>query len=116
MPCSLRLRSHAGSGIARKNAARPCAESDGPEIWRHDGKERPRTTLLSAQTAPPGRGWLAHRRSGVLRICCKIFTKPNGSLIVAAVVFKFRPSLLQKFVCTLAAAPLLCVAAEDATP
>jgi hypothetical protein len=50
------------------------------------------------------------------KICSTIFTKPNGSLIVAAVVFKFRPSLLQKFVCTLAAAPLLCVAAEDAAP
>ena len=42
------------------------------------------------------------------------FTKPNGSVIVAAVVFKFHRSLLQKWVCALVAAPLLCVAGEDA--
>src|SRR5512133_977684 len=42
------------------------------------------------------------------------FTKPNGSVIVAAVVFKFHRSLLQNLVCALVAAPLLCVAAEDA--
>ena len=42
------------------------------------------------------------------------FTKPNGSVIVAAVVFKFHRSLLQKLVCALVAAPLLCVVAEDA--
>ena len=43
------------------------------------------------------------------------FTKPNGSVIVAAaVVFKFHLSLLQKLVCALVGAPLLCVAAEGA--
>jgi Protein of unknown function (DUF2891) len=42
------------------------------------------------------------------------FTKPNGSVIVAAVVFKFHRSLLQKLVCALVAAPLLCAVAEDA--
>jgi hypothetical protein len=35
-------------------------------------------------------------------------------VIVAAVVFKFHRSLLQNLVCALVAAPLLCVAAEDA--
>jgi hypothetical protein len=43
-----------------------------------------------------------------------IFTNPNGSVIVAAVIFKLHASLLQKFVCALVATPLLCVAAEDA--
>ena len=51
-------------------------------------------------------------------IRCKIrsttFTKPNGSVIVAAVVFKFHPSLLQKFTCAVVAAPLLCVQTENA--
>jgi hypothetical protein len=36
-------------------------------------------------------------------------------VIVAAVAFNFHPSRLQKFVCTIVAAPLLCVVAEDAT-
>ena len=31
------------------------------------------------------------------KIRSTIFTKPNGSVIVAAVVFKFHLSLLQKF-------------------
>jgi len=35
-------------------------------------------------------------------------------VIVAAVVFKFHSSLLQKFVCSLVAAPLLCVVGKDA--
>jgi hypothetical protein len=35
-------------------------------------------------------------------------------VIIAAVVFKFHRSLLQKWVCALVAAPLLCVAGEDA--
>ena len=48
------------------------------------------------------------------KIRSTIFTKPNGSVIVAAVVFKFHLSLLQKFICAVVAAPLLCVAAEDA--
>src|SRR6266403_5274395 len=39
---------------------------------------------------------------------------PRGIVIVAAVVFKFHHSLLPKLVCALVAAPLLCVAAEDA--
>jgi hypothetical protein len=47
------------------------------------------------------------------KIRSTIFTKPNGSVIVAAVVFKFHPSLLRKFVCALATSPLLCVGAED---
>src|SRR5438552_16246639 len=134
--------------MARKSAARPCAESDGPEIYRHDGKERPRTRFSPAQTAPPGRGPRAPHPSEVLRFCSNrassyratwlmraslavalreyngraprrkfrstIFTKPKGSVIVAAVVFKFHRSLLPKLVCALVAAPLLCVAAEDA--
>src|SRR4029077_8520105 len=119
--------------MARKSAARPCAESDGPEIWRHDGRERPRTRLPPAQIAPPGRVSLAPHPSEVLRSCSnrassyrttwlmraslavalreynghatrwKIrstnFTKPNGSVIVAAVAFKFHRSLLQNLVC-----------------
>ena len=48
------------------------------------------------------------------KIRSMIFTKPNGTVIVAAVVFKFHLSLLQKLVCGLVAAPLLCVVAEDA--
>jgi hypothetical protein len=35
-------------------------------------------------------------------------------VIVAAVVFKFHPSLLQKFTCAVVAVPLLCVQAENA--
>src|SRR5215831_6526055 len=53
--------------MARKNAAHPCAESDGPEIWWHDGTERSRTRLPSAQTAPPGCGSRALHPSKVLR-------------------------------------------------
>ena len=48
------------------------------------------------------------------KIRSTIFTKPNGSVIVAAVVFKFHLSLLQKFICAVVAAPLLCVQAENA--
>ncbi len=48
------------------------------------------------------------------KIRSTIFTKPNGSVIVAAVVFKFHRSLLQKLACAIVAAPLLCVAAENA--
>jgi len=45
------------------------------------------------------------------------FTKPNGRVIVAAVVFKFHRFLLRKLVCTLVAGPLLCVvAANQKTP
>ena len=33
------------------------------------------------------------------KIRSTIFTKPSGSVIVAAVVFKFHRSLLQKFAC-----------------
>jgi Protein of unknown function (DUF2891) len=51
-------------------------------------------------------------------ICWKIrstiFTNPNASVIVAAVVFKFHLSLWQKFICAVVAAPLLCVQAENA--
>src|SRR4029077_16759972 len=134
--------------MARKSAARPCAESDGPGIWRRDGKERPRTTLPSARTAPPGRGSRALHPSEVLRFCSSransyratwlmraslavalreyngrairwkirstIFTRPNGSVIVAACAFKFHLSLLQKFICAVVATPLLCVQAENA--
>jgi hypothetical protein len=42
------------------------------------------------------------------------FTKRNGGVIVVAVVFKFHHSLLQKLICALVAAPLLCGSAEDA--
>jgi len=48
------------------------------------------------------------------KIHSTIFTKPNGGVIVGVVVFKFHRSLLQKLACALMAAPLLCVAAEDA--
>ena len=48
------------------------------------------------------------------KIHSTIFTKPNASMIMPAVAFKFHLSLLQKFVCALVAAPLLCVQAEDA--
>jgi Protein of unknown function (DUF2891) len=48
-----------------------------------------------------------------LEIRSTIFTKPNSSLIVAAMGFRFRSSSLMIFVCALVA-PLLCVAAEDA--
>src|SRR6476646_11808166 len=48
------------------------------------------------------------------KIHLTIFTNPNGSVIVAAVVFKFHLSLLQKFICGVVAAPLLCVQAENA--
>src|SRR4029077_5683235 len=55
--------------MARKGVARPCAESDGLGIWRRDDMERPRTTLPSVQTAPPGRGSRVLHLSGVLRFC-----------------------------------------------
>ena len=42
------------------------------------------------------------------------FTNPSGSVIVAAVVFKFHRSLLQKLASAVVAAPLLCVQAENA--
>jgi hypothetical protein len=48
------------------------------------------------------------------KIRSTIFTKPNGSVIVAAVVFKFHLSLLQKFIYAVVAATLLCVEAENA--
>ena len=48
------------------------------------------------------------------KIGSTIFTKPNGSVIVVAVVVKFHRSLLQKLVCALVATPLLGVVAEDA--
>jgi Protein of unknown function (DUF2891) len=48
------------------------------------------------------------------KIRSTIFTKPSGSVIVAAVALKFHLSLLQNFVCALVAAPLLCVQGEDA--
>src|SRR6478752_7468951 len=55
--------------MAQKSAAPPCAESDGPEICRHDGKERLRRRLPPAQTAPHGRVSLVHHPSEVLRFC-----------------------------------------------
>src|SRR4051812_26842578 len=134
--------------MAHKTAVRPCAESDDSEIWRHDGRERPLTKLLFAQTPLLDRGWRALRPSEVLRfcsnransyratcltraslavavgkhndgairrkICSTIFTKPGGSMIVAAVAFRSGLSFLPNFVCTIVAAPLLCVAAENA--
>jgi Protein of unknown function (DUF2891) len=42
------------------------------------------------------------------------FTNPSGSVIVAAVVFKFHRSLLQKLPCAVVAVPLLCIQAENA--
>ena len=48
------------------------------------------------------------------KIRSTIFTKPNASVIVAAVVFKFHVSVLQKFICVVVAAPTVCVGAEDA--
>src|SRR5262245_11861125 len=48
------------------------------------------------------------------KIRSTLFTKPNGSVIVAAVVFKFHLSLLQKFIYAVVAATLLCVEAENA--
>src|SRR6478736_849892 len=134
--------------MARKSAARPCAESEGPEIFPHDGKERPRTKLPLAQTAPLGRGSRTLHPSEVLRFCSSransyratwlmraslavalreyndratrwkihstIFTKPNDGVIMPAVVVRFHPSLLQKFICAVVATPLLCVQAENA--
>src|SRR5260370_5611012 len=133
--------------MERKSAARPCAESERPEIWRHDGKERLRTTVPSAETAPLGRGSRTLHPSEVLRFCSSransyratwlmraslavalreyngratrwkihstIFTKPNGGVIMPAVVVRFHPSLLQKFICAVVAAPLLCVPAGN---
>jgi Protein of unknown function (DUF2891) len=58
---------------------------------------------------------LIQRPRDPLEIRLTIFTKPNGSVIVAAVAFNFHLSRLQKFVCAVVAAPLLCVVAEDAT-
>jgi len=48
------------------------------------------------------------------KIRSTIFTKPNGSVIVVPVVFKFRLSLLQKLVCALVTAPLLFVVSDGA--
>ncbi len=48
------------------------------------------------------------------KIRSTIFTKPNGSVIVAAVVFKFHLSLFQKFICAVVAATLLSVQGENA--
>jgi Protein of unknown function (DUF2891) len=48
------------------------------------------------------------------KIRSTIFTKPSGSMIVAAVAFKFHISLLPNFVCAIVATPLLCVAVENA--
>ncbi|PYI70430.1 MAG: hypothetical protein DMF08_11495, partial [Verrucomicrobia bacterium] len=42
-----------------------------------------------------------------------IFTKPKGSVIVAAVVFKFHPSFFQKLFCAVVAATVLSVQAEN---
>src|SRR5215831_18798172 len=58
---------------------------------------------------------LIQRPREPVEIRLTIFTKPNGSVIMAAVAFNFHPSRLQKFVCAFVAAPLLCVAAEDDT-
>jgi hypothetical protein len=48
------------------------------------------------------------------KIRSTIFTKPNASVIVAAVVFRFHVSVLQKFICVVVAAPTVCIGAEDA--
>jgi DUF2891 family protein len=49
------------------------------------------------------------------KIRSTIFTKPNGKVIVTAVVSKFRLSLFQKFIFAVVAAPWLCVQAQNAT-
>src|SRR6266567_1484326 len=89
--------------MARKSAARPCAESAAPEICRHDGKERPRTILHSAQTAPPGRVSLAPHPSEVLRFCsnrassyCATWLM-GASLAVALREYNGRASLENPF-------------------
>jgi hypothetical protein len=48
------------------------------------------------------------------KIDSTIFTKPNGGVIMPVVVVRFHPSLLQKFICAVVAAPLLCVPAGNA--
>src|SRR6266436_2963956 len=85
--------------MARKSAARPCAKSDGPEIWRHDGKERLRTRLPPAQTALPGRVSLAPHPSEVLRFCsnrassCRATWLMRASLAVALGEYNGRGSV-----------------------
>jgi len=49
-----------------------------------------------------------------LEIRSTIFTNPDDGVIVAAVGFKFHPSLFRKFICAVVAAPLFCVQAENA--
>jgi hypothetical protein len=44
------------------------------------------------------------------------FTKPNGSVIMVAVIVVLYPSRLKNLVCALLAAPLIGVAAENAAP
>src|SRR5512132_3101267 len=89
--------------MARKSAARPCAESDRPEICRHDGKERPRTRLPPAQTAPPGRGSRAPHPSEVLRFCnnrassCRATWPMRASLAVALGEYNGRASQWRHF-------------------
>src|SRR4026208_606921 len=72
--------------MARKNSARPCAESDDPEIWRHDGRERLRTTLPSAQTAPPGRGSHALHSLEVLRFCSSRANSYRATWLTGAIL------------------------------
>jgi hypothetical protein len=48
------------------------------------------------------------------KIHSTIFTKPNDGVIMPAVVIKFHPSPLQKFICAVVVAPVLCVQAENA--
>src|SRR6266513_4264215 len=85
--------------MARKSAARPCVESDGPEIWRHDGKQRSRTRLPPAQTAPPGRVSLVPHPSEVLRFCSNRASSyratwlMRASLAVALCEYNGRASL-----------------------
>src|SRR6266481_3267770 len=52
----------------------------------------------------------------VVKIRSAIFTKPNRSVIVAAVGLKFHPSRLNNFVCVILMAPIIGIAAENAAP
>src|SRR5437667_10457934 len=89
--------------MARKTAARPSAGSDGPEICRHDGKERLRTRLPRVQTAPPCRVSLVPHPSEVLRFCSNRASSyratwlMRASLAVALREYNGRASLENPF-------------------
>ena len=66
-------------------------------------------SLAVARREHNGCSWRGEIRS-------TIFTKPNRSLIVAAVSLKFHPSRLNNFICVFLMAPIIAVAAENAAP